>query len=135
MKNYILVVKRENRDPQIVTKYRESAPIQWPGLWGTGITIELPDEVDPECVELALASEDIEAIAEVQAGFVVVENLQLKAERAAKLAQEAQSKTNADARAFLAATDWMVIRALEKGEEISQELKDERQAARNSVID
>lgn len=49
----------------------------------------------------------------------------------AKLEQE---KINAEAQAFLDATDWMVIRALEKGEELSPELKAERQAARDRIV-
>ena len=49
----------------------------------------------------------------------------------AKLAQEA---INAEAQAFLDATDWMVIRAMEKGEELSPELKAERQAARDRIV-
>jgi hypothetical protein len=49
----------------------------------------------------------------------------------AKLAQE---KINVEAQAFLDATDWMVIRAMEKGEELSLELKAERQAARDRIV-
>jgi hypothetical protein len=45
-----------------------------------------------------------------------------------------QEKVNAEAQAFLDATDWMVIRALEKGEELSPELKAERQAARDRIV-
>lgn len=49
----------------------------------------------------------------------------------AKLAQE---QINQEAQAFLDATDWMVVRALEKGEELSPEFKAERQAARDRII-
>ena len=49
-------------------------------------------------------------------------------------AQLAQEKINVEARAFLDATDWMVIRAMEKGEELSPELKAERQAARDRIV-
>lgn len=45
-----------------------------------------------------------------------------------------QEKANAEAQAFLDATDWMVIRAMEKGEELSPELKSERQAARDRIV-
>jgi len=45
-----------------------------------------------------------------------------------------QEKINAEALAFLDATDWMVIRAMEKGEELSSELKIERQAARDRIV-
>jgi hypothetical protein len=49
----------------------------------------------------------------------------------AKLSQDA---INAEAQAFLSATDWMVIRAAERGEELSPEFKAERQAARDRII-
>jgi hypothetical protein len=49
-------------------------------------------------------------------------------------AQIEQEKTNAEALAFLAATDWMVIRAMERGENLSAELKAERQAARDRIV-
>jgi hypothetical protein len=45
-----------------------------------------------------------------------------------------QEKNNAEALAFLAATDWMVIRAMERGENLSAELKAERQAARDRIV-
>jgi hypothetical protein len=49
-------------------------------------------------------------------------------------AQIEQEKINVAAQAFLDATDWMVIRAVEKNEEISPELKAERQAARDRIV-
>lgn len=49
----------------------------------------------------------------------------------AKLAQE---RINAEAQKFLDSTDWIVIRALEKGLELSPELKAERQAARDRIV-
>jgi hypothetical protein len=49
----------------------------------------------------------------------------------AKLAQE---KINQEAQAFLDATDWIVIKSLEKGLELSPELKAERQAARDRIV-
>ena len=45
-----------------------------------------------------------------------------------------QEKINAEALAFLAATDWMVVRAVERGEELSPEFKAERQAARDRIV-
>ena len=48
--------------------------------------------------------------------------------------KQSQEAVNAQALAFLAATDYVVIRAMEKGEEISPELKAERQAARDSIV-
>lgn len=49
-------------------------------------------------------------------------------------AQIAQQAINAEALAFLAATDWKVVRAMERGEELSPEFKAERQAARDRII-
>jgi hypothetical protein len=49
----------------------------------------------------------------------------------AKLSQDA---INAEAQAFLSATDWMVIRAAERGEELSPEFRAERQAARQRIV-
>lgn len=45
-----------------------------------------------------------------------------------------QEKINEEAQAFLDSTDWVVIRALEKGIELSPELKAERQAARDRIV-
>lgn len=45
-----------------------------------------------------------------------------------------QQAINAEALAFLASTDWMVIRAAERGEELSPEFKAERQAARDRIV-
>jgi len=49
----------------------------------------------------------------------------------AKLEQE---KINTEALAFLAATDCMVLRAMERGEELSEEFKQERDAARARIV-
>lgn len=46
----------------------------------------------------------------------------------------AQQAINAEAQAFLDATDWIIIKSLEKGIEISPELKAERQAARDRIV-
>lgn len=45
-----------------------------------------------------------------------------------------QQAINAEALTFLASTDWMVIRAAERGEELSPEFKAERQAARDRIV-
>lgn len=72
-----------------------------------------------------------EAVTEMQevelAGEYEVEVLDISA-------QLAQEKINEEAQAFLDSTDWMVIRALEKGIELSPELKAERQAARDRIV-
>jgi hypothetical protein len=49
-------------------------------------------------------------------------------------AQLEQEKINREAMEYLDSTDWMVIRAAERGEELSPEFKAERQAARNRII-
>lgn len=96
-----------------------------------------PKQIVQQQIELspAVLAEDgsvlQEAVSEMQevelAGDYEVEILDISA----KLEQE---KINAEAQAFLDATDWMVIRAMEKGEELSPELKAERQAARDKIV-
>jgi len=205
MKNYILVLKHDYPEPKIVTKYQAEEPKIWPGLWGTGITVELPQGVDPECVEIVHAPEQtlevyytngtetvteppmipdpnyipalipdsswefingmyvkdgveieeapmmtsnepaplipdpsytlVSFLHEVGDGFVVSESQQLKDEKAARLAKETQEAINREARAFLAATDYIVIRATERGEQIPLDIKQQRQAARDRIID
>lgn len=49
-------------------------------------------------------------------------------------AQLEQQVINEEAQKFLNSTDWMVIRALEKGLELSPEFKAERQAARDRIV-
>jgi hypothetical protein len=45
-----------------------------------------------------------------------------------------QSAINKEAQSFLDATDWMVTRAFERGDELSPEFKAERQAARAAIV-
>lgn len=49
--------------------------------------------------------------------------------------EQIQQQTNAQARAYLASTDWYVIRQQENGTPIPQEILDARQAARDSIIE
>jgi hypothetical protein len=49
--------------------------------------------------------------------------------------EQLQQQTNAQARAYLASTDWYVIRMQERGTAIPQEILDARQAARDSIIE
>jgi hypothetical protein len=49
-------------------------------------------------------------------------------------AQKAQEAVNSEALSFLAQTDWLVIRAMERGEELSSEFKAERDAARARIV-
>lgn len=46
-----------------------------------------------------------------------------------------QVELNREARAYLASTDWYVIRFQENGQEIPQEILDARQAARDNVVE
>lgn len=49
--------------------------------------------------------------------------------------KQIQQQTNAQARAYLASTDWYVIRQQENGTPIPQDILDARQAARDSIIE
>lgn len=49
--------------------------------------------------------------------------------------EQIQSQINAEARSYLASTDWYVIRKLETGEDIPEEILEERVAARLRVVD
>jgi hypothetical protein len=49
-------------------------------------------------------------------------------------AELAQKQINAEAQAFLDATDWIVVRSAERGEQLSAEFKAERQAARQRIV-
>ena len=49
--------------------------------------------------------------------------------------EQIQSIVNKRARNYLASTDWYVIRKLETGVEIPQDILDARQAARESIIE
>lgn len=48
--------------------------------------------------------------------------------------QHRQDLANEEAKAYLAATDWMVTRAMERGEPLSTEFKAEREAARARIV-
>ena len=50
-------------------------------------------------------------------------------------AEELQSQKNAEARAYLASTDWYVVRKAETGTEIPADVIAARQAARDSVVE
>ena len=49
--------------------------------------------------------------------------------------EQLQQQTNAQARTYLASTDWYVIRMQENGTPIPQDILDAREAARASVVD
>lgn len=50
-------------------------------------------------------------------------------------AVELQAQTNAEARAYLASTDWYVVRLSETGVSIPAEISAARQSARESIIE
>ena len=50
-------------------------------------------------------------------------------------AEELQAQKNAEARAYLASTDWYVVRKAETGTEIPVDVLEKRQAARDSVVE
>ena len=52
----------------------------------------------------------------------------------AELAKQAQEKVNADALAFLASTDWYIIRLQESGIAVPQTVLDARATARLQVV-
>jgi hypothetical protein len=54
---------------------------------------------------------------------------------AEKLAEEQQIIINAEARAYLAATDWFIIRELDEGTACPEEIKLERAAARARIVE
>lgn len=49
-------------------------------------------------------------------------------------AQKEQEQVNAEALAYLAQTDWVVTRAMERGEPLTEEFKSEREAARARIV-
>ena len=50
-------------------------------------------------------------------------------------AEELQAQANAEARAYLASTDWYVVRKAETGTEIPADILEKRQAARDAVVE
>lgn len=54
---------------------------------------------------------------------------------ATKVQQEEQERINKEARAYLASTDWYVIRNQETGVAVPQDILDARAAARTSIIE
>ena len=50
-------------------------------------------------------------------------------------AEELQAQANAEARAYLASTDWYVVRKAETGTEIPADILAKRQTARDAVVE
>jgi hypothetical protein len=55
-------------------------------------------------------------------------------DRAAHTAQKEQERINSDSLAYLASTDWYIIRLQETAKPIPQEILDNRQAARDAIV-
>lgn len=51
-----------------------------------------------------------------------------------KSPEEVQAEINAEAKAYLAATDWYVVRFAETGVAIPQDIVDARQVAREKIV-
>lgn len=83
-----------------------------------------PAVVDSEGVEITPAQYETQQV-EVSGYSVEIVDI------SAQLEQEA---TNAAALKFLADTDFIVVRAAERGEQLSPEFKAEREAARASIV-
>jgi hypothetical protein len=83
-----------------------------------------PAVIDEEGNELSPAVTEMQEV-HISGYVVEIEDVSAKLE---------QEQINKEAQAFLDSTDWMVIRAAERGEELSPEFKAERQAARNRII-
>lgn len=49
--------------------------------------------------------------------------------------QEIQERKNREARAYLASTDWYVVRFAETGRPIPDEVREAREAARDSIVE
>lgn len=96
-----------------------------------------PKQIVQQQIELspAVIAEDgsvlQEAVTEMQEVELAGEYEVVIEDISAKLEQE---KVNAEAQAFLDATDYIVVRAMERGEELSPEFKAERQAARDRIV-
>jgi len=61
------------------------------------------------------------------------ETLNIEADVPQPSAAELQSQANATARAYLASTDWMVLRQADSGEVMPNNIKDARAAARLEI--
>ena len=83
-----------------------------------------PAVLDEEGNEITPAQHEMQEI-HISGYVVEIEDISAKLE---------QEQINKESQAFLDSTDWMVIRAAERGEELSPEFKAERQAARELII-
>lgn len=109
--------------------------------WGRHLrTVEL-DAENPVDESLILSSEvKVRQVLDEEQGFVDEQYtlLTLKADYAVEIEdlgdEKTQEQKNREARAYLASTDWLIIRELDSGEECPAEIKAERAAARSRIV-
>lgn len=96
---------------------------------------ERTDEIQP-AVEAVFDDQGVEVSPAIPA--VVQKSVKLKAEYTVEIeditAQVAQEAINAEALAYLASTDWLVIREVDAGTPCPADIKAERAAARARIV-
>jgi len=96
---------------------------------------DIIEEVSP-AVEAVMDDQGVEVSPAIEA--VTVKKVKLKAQYTIEIeditAQVAQEAINADALAYLAATDWLIIREVDAGVACPADIKAERAAARARVV-
>lgn len=95
------------------------------------------DNIPADAVEITI--EEHQALLEGQSqGKRIVADANgypVLADPPAPTAAEVQAQKNAEARAYLASTDWYVVRLQETGTPIPSDISAARQAARDSVVE
>ena len=105
------------------------------------------DHVSGEILYQPEVDEDGNIVLDEEGNTVFTENPQLRSVRklrklenvmsshANAVASEEQARINNQARAYLASTDWLVVRMAETGVAVPQEILDARAAARASIVE
>lgn len=102
--------------------YKGRSKLDTPEIRATVGVIELPDP--------ARGNDEIEYTQELDEPPYVI----ITPKSTEQLAQQAQAKINQESLAYLAETDWMVIRAAEGGVALPDEVKINRQLARDAIV-
>ncbi|HEY9211106.1 MAG TPA: hypothetical protein VIO56_06810 [Methylotenera sp.] len=103
-------------------------------LEGPTILVDNPDcKIPPEAIQVSDALFR-QTINENDGVWSLVNGEIVKLPFPPPSAEQVQSRTNAEARAYLLSTDWYVVRFAETGVEIPAEVAAARQAARDSVL-
>lgn len=90
------------------------------------VSLGIPAVLDENGAEIYAGVAEVVDIIEVPADYtIVIEDI---------IDNSVQEKINADALKFLAETDYMIIREYETGIICPEEIKDQRQAARDRII-